>query len=45
MGVFDPAVNDLGVDRTGIGKNSQPVDEVVSTIRARGGVAVPNYSG
>ena len=40
-----PVVNDLGVDRTGIGKNAQPVDEVVSTIRSRGGVAVPNYSG
>ena len=36
-------VNDLGVDLTGLGKNSGPVDEVVSTIRNQGGVAIPNY--
>jgi 3-hydroxyacyl-CoA dehydrogenase/3a,7a,12a-trihydroxy-5b-cholest-24-enoyl-CoA hydratase len=36
-------VNDLGVERTGVGKNSQPVDDVVSTIRSMGGTAVPNY--
>lgn len=36
-------VNDLGVDLSGLGKNSRPVDEVVSTIRSQGGTAVPNY--
>lgn len=36
-------VNDLGVDLTGQGKSSQPVDEVVATIRSNGGTAVPNY--
>ena len=36
-------VNDLGVDLKGLGKNSKPVDEVVSTIRRQGGIAVPNY--
>ena len=37
------SVNDLGVDLTGLGKSSQPVDEVVATIRSRGGIAVHNY--
>ncbi|XP_003382406.1 PREDICTED: peroxisomal multifunctional enzyme type 2 [Amphimedon queenslandica] len=36
-------VNDLGVDLTGLGKNSKPVDEVVQTIKSFGGIAVPNY--
>lgn len=36
-------VNDLGVDLTGLGKNSAPVDEVVASIKAMGGTAVPNY--
>ena len=38
-------VNDLGVDLTGLGKSSKPVDEVVSTIKASGGMAVANYGG
>jgi len=38
-----PAVNDLGGDMHGGGRGSKAADDVVTTIRARGGVAVPNY--
>jgi len=36
-------VNDLGGDMHGGGRGSKAADDVVATIRARGGVAVPNY--
>ena len=38
-----PAVNDLGGDMHGGGRGSKAADDVVATIRARGGIAVPNY--
>lgn len=36
-------MNDLGSDTQGGGKSSALADEVVATIRANGGTAVPNY--
>ena len=36
-------MNDLGGDMHGGGKSYRAADDVVATIRARGGVAVPNY--
>ena len=36
-------VNDLGTGIHGDGKTSKAADEVVSLIKSKGGVAVPNY--
>ena len=36
-------MNDLGGDMHGGGKGSRAADDVVAAIRARGGIAVPNY--
>lgn len=45
--IFNPycssEVNDLGGGIHGEGQASRPADEVVSIIKSRGGVAVPNY--